>query len=340
MTSYSTSLNLLFFYLTWSTLVLSHHPLKVEMVASLAIRVLFYVFPSMIFLFVDLLFPGISSGFKSLGEEGLPLKDTRRKTVFRFVKVLSWSLFNVVLGVAMQGLVEWVLVEQLDRPGALKVSTSLPLPWAIVKDLLKGLIARDGLTWAIHRYLLHSGSRPSNAVVRDLSLLHERWYHKAVPAPFPLSTTFDHPLVYLLNNFLPMYLPALFWRFHALTFILYLAIISLEETFTHSGYAKLPTHFVLGGIASRNETHCLTNGKGNYGTWGLFDWLAGTSIGGDVMEDIAGEIDEADVQEKVVRSANRGVAQVKRAAGGRSAPANVGKSRRRTRRSRNDSDSE
>src|ERR1700761_9551213 len=35
MSSYSTSLNILFFYLTWSTLVLSHPPLKVEIIATL-----------------------------------------------------------------------------------------------------------------------------------------------------------------------------------------------------------------------------------------------------------------------------------------------------------------
>lgn len=340
MTSYSTSLNVIFFYLTWSTLVLSHHPLKVELVASLAVKILCYIAPSTAFLAIDVFIPGISQSFKSLGEDGLPLRDTRRKTVFRFLRVLAWSLCNVVIGVAMQGLVEWVLVEQLGRLGALKVTTTLPLPWGIVKDLIKGMIARDGLTWLIHQYLLHGGDRPPNAIVRDLSSLHDRWYHKSVSAPFPLSTTYDHPLVYLLKNFLPMYLPALFWRFHALTFIVYLSIISLEETFTHSGYAKLPTHFVLGGIASRNESHCLTNGRGNYGTWGLFDWLAGTSIGGDAIEDLAGEIDEADVQEKVLKSANRGAAQVRKVAGGRNGVANVGKSRRRTRRSKNDSDSE
>src|SRR5689334_23268494 len=57
MTSYSTSLNLLFFYLTWSTLVLSHPPLRVEVVSSLAVKILFYVLPSGAMLLFDAAFP-------------------------------------------------------------------------------------------------------------------------------------------------------------------------------------------------------------------------------------------------------------------------------------------
>jgi len=341
MTSYSTSLNLLFFYLTWSTLVLSHHPLRVEVVGSLAVKILFYVLPSGAMLLVDILFPGVSASFKSLGDDALPLQDTRRKSVFKFARLLGWSVFNVVFGVMVQCLVEWLLTVRLGRPAAVRVTTTLPLPWGIVKDLLKGLVARDALTWVVHRYLLHGGPRPANAIVRDLSAMHESWYHKAIKAPFPLSPTYDHPLIYLLRVFLPMYLPAMFWRFHALTFILYLAVVSLEETFTHCGYAKLPTHFILGGIASRHEAHCLTGGKGNFGTWGLCDWLAGTSIGTDATDDIMDEVGEADVQGKVMKTASRSVAQVKAAAAGRNGSANAGtKSRRRTRRNRGDSDSD
>lgn len=340
-TSYSTSLNLLFFYLTWSTLVLSHHPLRVEIVGSLAVKMIFYVLPSAVMLAVDVLLPGISANFKSQGEDALPLRDTRRKTVFEFAKVVGWSLLNVLLGVIVQGSIEWTLTVYLSKPAALRITTALPLPWGIAKDLLKGLLARDALTWIIHRCLLHGGPRPANAIVRDLTNLHENWYHRTVKVPFPLSPSYDHPLAYMLKSFLPMYLPAMFWRFHALTFMLYLAIVSLEETFTHSGYARLPTHFVLGGVASRNEMHCFAC-RGNFGTSGLIDWLAGTSVGSDVAEDIADEASEADVQGTVTRQARRSFAQVKRAASGRNGSASGGalKGRRRTRRTRSDSDSE
>lgn len=284
----------------------------------------------------DICLPSLSGSWKSLGPDALPfsVEDLRFKTMMRFGKVLGWSLFNVVLAVLLQGLVEYVFVTQLEWPAAVRVTTTLPLPWAIFKDLLKGLLARDALTWFVHRYLLHAGSRPANAIVRDLSDLHQRWYHKVVKTPFPLSPTYDHPLVFLLRVWLPMYAPTMYFRFHALTFMLYLTLVSLEETLTHSGYAKLPTNFVLGGIARRIDMHCLI-AKGNFGTWGFCDWMCGTVIGQDLVDDIMDQMDEADAREI------KGVAQVRRVArGARSRTTSTPRPRRRTRRTRSGSDSE
>jgi hypothetical protein len=55
--SWSTSLNLLFFYITWSTLILSHSPLKIELIGSLIIRVLFFWVPALLFLLFDIASP-------------------------------------------------------------------------------------------------------------------------------------------------------------------------------------------------------------------------------------------------------------------------------------------
>lgn len=338
---------MLFFYLTWSTLVLSHNPLRVEVVGSFVIKVLCYVLPSSMMLAFDVCLPGISGGWKSLGDDALPftVNDLRRRNVVRFATVVFWSLVNVIIGVLLQGVFEYASTTYLGWESSVRVTTSLPLPWGIVKDLLKGLLARDALTWAIHRYLLHAGHRPANAVVRDLSHLHDRWYHRVVKTPFPLSPSYDHPLVYVLRSWLPMYAPTMYFRFHALTFMLYLMLISLEETLTHSGYARLPTNFVLGGVARRNDLHCLTKGDGNFGTWGVCDWAFGTSIGQDIADDIMDEMEEADVQEKVTRQTGRGVEKVKRLASGRrsgsaAAASKTPARRRTTRRKKHDSDSD
>lgn len=323
-------------------MVLSHNPLRVEVVGSFVIRVLCYVLPSSAMLAFDVSLPNLSGGWKSLGTDALPftVNDMRRKNVMRFGSVVFWSLVNIILGVLLQGLIEYVFEAYLGWPSAVRVTTTLPLPWGIFKDLLKGMLMRDALTWAIHRYLLHAGPRPANAIVRDLSKLHERWYHKIVKTPFPLSPSYDHPLVYLLRSWLPMYAPTMYFRFHALTFMLYLTLVSLEETLTHSGYARLPTNFVLGGIARRNDLHCLTKGDGNFGTWGVCDWAFGTSIGQDIADDIMDEMDEADVQEKLSEQTSRGVARVKRVARRGSGAAAGSKTRRRTRRTRSGSDSD
>lgn len=337
MTSYSTSLNLLFFYLTWSTLVLSHTPLRVEVIGSLAVRILFYIFPSLFFLGFDILLPSLSESWKSLGSDALPFLNTSRKNVIKHAKILGWCILNIVLSVLLQGLVEVILTTQLGRHSAIKVSTSLPLPWGIAKDLIKGFLLRDILAYVIHRYLLHN-SNPPNAVIRDLTRLHQSWYHKAIKVPFPLSSSYDHPVPYLLRNFLPTYIPAMLFRFHALTYLFYLMIISLEETFTHSGYAVLPTNFILGGVARRNEMHCLSQGKGNFGTWGLVDWVAGTSMGGDVVEDLGDEIEAEDVKGRAKRGVNKGIGKAKRIANGNTAMNANGARKRSTRRNNSDSD--
>ena len=67
---------------------------------------------------------------------------------------------------------------------------------------------------------------------------------------------------------------------------MYLAIISLEETFAYSGYNVLPSGFILGGIARRQERHLMGDGDGNYGCLGLIDLILRTSLGDDAFDDI------------------------------------------------------
>jgi hypothetical protein len=50
---------------------------------------------------------------------------------------------NVVLSVAIQTGIEWLLTSVLHVRSALKISTSLPLPWAIIKDVARGFLMRE-----------------------------------------------------------------------------------------------------------------------------------------------------------------------------------------------------
>ena len=137
--SYSTSLNLLFFYLTWSTLVLSHPPLKVEIIGTLAVRFLFYILPSTLFLFFDSVLPSAAAGLKAHGDVALPSNGEKGK----WWKVGLVSVGNVLLGVALQAGVEALFTEVLHIRSALKVTTTLPMPWGIAKDLVRGLLLRE-----------------------------------------------------------------------------------------------------------------------------------------------------------------------------------------------------
>lgn len=296
---YSTSMNLLFFYMTWATLVLSHPPLRVEIVGTAVVRILFYLFPSTIFLLFDLLVPSAAVAVKAQGEVGLPTGSKRGRPSHREAMVVIWALLNLVLSILLQGMIEYALTNGLGLRSALKVSLRLPYPWDMAKDLLGGFISREILTYFIHRFTLHSSG---SSVAR----YHRSWYH-SLNVPYPLTAHYDHPIAYLLLKFLPTYGPAALFRYHMLTYILYLSLISLEETFAYSGYKALPTSVLIGGIARRADIHLLSGGDGNYGTWGIMDWVFGTSVADSVEDDLQEELDEEEVEKirKVLESKTR-----------------------------------
>ena len=306
MTSYSTSLNLLFFYLTWSTLVLSHPPLRLEIVATLAVRILFYIVPSTFFLLFDALLPGAAESLKAMGSTGLPLKNAKRERSVMVGKTVLWSFANLILGVLLQAGVEALLTRFLGMKSALKVTTSLPMPWGIFMDLLRGWVFREIFGYVLHRYALHDARSP-------VTQYHEGWYH-SIAAPFPMSASYDHPIAYIFRNFLPTFGPALLFRFHLLTYIIFLSLVSLEETFTHSGYSTVPTNFILGGIARRADAHVVSGGEGDFGPWGIIDWACGTTVGADVIDDLRAEAEKHDMEGKVdmaVEKAKRKGGQLK-----------------------------
>ncbi|KAL8717416.1 MAG: hypothetical protein Q9225_005330 [Loekoesia sp. 1 TL-2023] len=295
--SYSTSLNLLFFYLTWSTLILSNPPLKVEALGTLGIRVLFYILPALGFLTFDGAASNLAIKIKEHGETALPMGEEQGGRKGRWWKVALVSIANVLLGVAIQLAVELVFTKVLHVQSALKISTSLPMPWAIAIDLIRGLFLREILSYALHRYVLHHPDSP-------LTDYHMDWQHK-ISAPYSFVANYDHPLAYVVHVFLPTYLPALLFRFHLLTYHIYLAIVSLEETFAYSGYNVLPSGLILGGIARRQERHLMGEGKGNYSCFGIADFVAGTSLGDDVVDDVREEAENNHVQERVKGRAKR-----------------------------------
>ena len=142
LTNYTTSLNLLFFYLTWSTLLLSHSPLKVEFLGTLAVRLLFYLLPSYLFLGFDCLAPSVSVATKEHGEVGVASSAEHGKRGM-WKKVAGWATVNVLLGVGVQAGVEVLLIHGLHVRSALKITTTLPFPYAVVKDLVKVFAGRE-----------------------------------------------------------------------------------------------------------------------------------------------------------------------------------------------------
>ena len=284
--SYSTSVNLLFFYITWNILIRSNDPIHIELYGTLGIRILFYLIPSFSFLAFDTLSPSIAISIKEHGEIALPMGKHRSGGKGGGWKIAFISTGNVLLSVALQIGIELVVTHVLHLRSLLNISTTVPFPWTIAKDILLGLLLREIITYGVHRYALHSGQS-------RLSEYHQTWQHSHnIQAPYSLIAHYDHPFTYLLHVFVPMYIPATLLRFHLLTYQVYLILISLEEVFAYSGYNVLPSALILGGMARRQERHLMGIGDGNYGCFGLADVLMGSSLGTEFFGDLMDEADE------------------------------------------------
>lgn len=314
--SWSTSLNLIFFYLTWSTLVLSHPPLKIQLLGLAAIRVGLWLVPSLLFLAFDCLVPSLAEGIKvkasSRGRRAassLPPSDIRTLS-----RTLALALINLALVVAVEGLVSYGITTLfLGGSPVFRTATTLPLPWGMARQLAVLFAGREILTYAIHRFVLHSKSSSSSgsrlALAPRLTAVHVRYAHSSPGSPpYSLLLFADHPLPLILHVWLPIYLPAAaLVRPHLLTYFLFLALCTVEQTATHSGYSVVPG-IILGGMARRCSTHYSSHGRGNYGAWGLLDWMAGTSVGpgADFADDVVEEAEKHRLKERGERRVNEG----------------------------------
>jgi hypothetical protein len=89
-------------------------------------------------------------------------------------------------------------------------------------------------------------------------------------------------------------------RVHILPFLFTLSIVSIEELMTYSGYSIMPSGILLPGMARRNDHHFLSKGDGNFATFGAIDWVSGTSVGGDVVEDMKAEWEKHGGDQKLI----------------------------------------
>lgn len=141
--SYGTTMNLLFFTMTWAILIKTNNPLHVEILGTFGIRLLFYILPSLGFLFFDSATPALAVTIKELGDTALPMSEENGGKNGRWWKVALVSIGNVLLGVAIQTGIELLFTQVLHLQSVLKLSTGLPMPWGVAKDLILGLLLRE-----------------------------------------------------------------------------------------------------------------------------------------------------------------------------------------------------
>nr|POE58680.1 hypothetical protein CFP56_68355 [Quercus suber] len=302
----STTLSVAFFWLTWTALVLSHDPLQIELMGTLVIRSLCFALPALAFLAFDLLLPRLSTIVKARQQKSLPQYQLDRNDLFKVTAVASG---NVLIGVAVQGVLELLTTRVFHLRSILKVSTTVPLPWSIFKDILSGLVLRGVLHYGVHRYLLHGYQTP-------LRTWHLKWQH-SINRPFSVVAAYDHPAAYLVGHWLPSFLPAYLFRFHVLTWHLFIAIVSLEDLFVYSGYAVLPSSIVLAGMARRTDAHfeaaqSRRAANGNYGYLGVMDLIFRTTLTSttDVVDDVKDEAQKHSLDDRIEDAVAKAMAKI------------------------------
>ncbi|EME49403.1 hypothetical protein DOTSEDRAFT_119115 [Dothistroma septosporum NZE10] len=301
----STTASLVFFYATWSVLVMSHDPITLEIGGTLAIRLFCFVVPALAFLLGDCLVPSLSKSVKARGTQFLPDQLGRDKLVL----VVGVSLGNVVLAIVLQAFLEQICTGAAHTRSLLRVTSLMPLPLNILTDLSKGFVIRGLVHYVVHRWLLHTYETP-------LKAWHLSWQH-SLKFPFSVVATYDHPVCFLLADWLPTYLPAVLFRWHVLTWHMFLVIISLEQLFVFSGYAVLPSTILLAGMARRIEAHFDSvqpeRQRGNYGHLGLTDFVMGTSCKGHsstLLDDIQDEAEKRAFQERIDEAVHAAMASM------------------------------
>lgn len=288
-----------FFYLTWTSLVLSRDQLSIELYATLTARLACFLLPALGFLAFDCAVPGFSKNVKARGKDHSPLKHDRKV----LLEIAGVAAFNVLLGILLQTVLELLATRIFHLRSILRVTVAVDLPWNIIKDVVRGIAIRGILHYVVHRYALHTQESP-------LKSWHLEWQHR-VALPFSIIAAYDHPANYLLAQWLPTFLPAYLFRFHVFTWAVFLSICSLEELFVCSGFTVLPSTIMLVGMAKRCDEHFASVHEGpevgNYGRLGVLDLVCGTTCrsGDDIADDLQEEAEKHDVQSRT-KSAVKG----------------------------------
>lgn len=148
------SLNLFFFWMTWTTLILSHPPLRVQIFTVLFTRILFFFIPALIFTCFDWVLPKLAGKHEFVQSKGaktfkvpigrgktkeLRFSNINKDTVF----AIMMTLLNFLLGVAVQAGIEYIATDIFKKDRPLKVTSTLPMPWSMGKSIFYAMLLRE-----------------------------------------------------------------------------------------------------------------------------------------------------------------------------------------------------
>ncbi|KAI5294417.1 hypothetical protein KEM52_004066 [Ascosphaera acerosa] len=280
--SYTTSANLLFFYVNWVSLIFTHPPLRLEIVGTLLVKVALYLVPSWLFwvlavLRFHVLGGGDEAQIKGIGagateQSKAPSQQHGEKQARPRTRLALVGSANVLVGLMVQTVLGIVMGHGLQWERRIRTSIMLPLPWEIATGLLKALALREAIGYLAHRCLLHS-----HFITPWLARRHRAWYH-TLRELGPFAATYDHPACYIVNRFLPAYLAAVLLRLHLITYMLYMALVSSEEMLAYCDFSFVSSghlFLVVGAIGRQAKRHLDSGGRSHFGDLGVVDWLCG-----------------------------------------------------------------
>ncbi|KAJ5717934.1 hypothetical protein N7488_003580 [Penicillium malachiteum] len=235
---------------SWTDIVESYSPQRIEFVGTLLVQLLSFWFPSILYLLLDALAPAFSQKHKI---QPAPKQPTRNDILRCFLVVTRNQILSSVLHLTLL-----TLSSKAGSKSAYRVEASFPSMGEFGRDFLISILLREAMFYYSHR-LLH--------VPYLYRRIHKK--HHKFTAPIALAAQFAHPIEQICANALPISLPPQLLRSHVLTFWSFLAWELFNTATVHSGYDF---------FHNKAKMHDLHHEKFNlnYGSIGLFDWLHGT----------------------------------------------------------------
>lgn len=230
----------------WATIVDTYSPQAIEFTGTLAVQILAFWLPSLIYLSLDLLAPQFSNRHKL---QPAPKQPTRKDIQYCFQIVAR----NQVITSALH-----ILQLSLLKNPSYKITPTLPALGALTRDFAISLLAREAFFYYGHRFL-HQPALYAR--------IHKQ--HHKFTAPIALAAQFAHPIEQIFANALPISLPPQLLGSHILTFWVFLSYELFVTATVHSGYD------FFGGKAKMHDLHHEKFNL-NYGSIGLLDWVHGT----------------------------------------------------------------